>query len=138
MHLDTTSVGRASDELVRFQGNVSVFDALQGAVHDLKNADSLSSADFMERMGDRLAELSRNQQNALNALGTLGARTERLNASGERLEGMDLNLQGVLSKIEDADLAEVALELSRTEQTLQLAQLTGSRLMQTSLLNFLR
>ena len=138
VHLDTTSVGRASDELVRFEGNVSVFDALQGAVHDLKNADSLSSADFMERMGDRLAELSRNQQNALNALGTLGARTERLNASGERLEGMDLNLQGVLSKIEDADLAEVALELSRTEQTLQLAQLTGSRLMQTSLLNFLR
>jgi flagellin-like hook-associated protein FlgL len=39
--------------------------------------------------------------------------------------------------VEDADFAEVALDLQRSEQTLQLAQATGSRLMQQSLLRFL-
>ena len=138
VHVDTTRITSAGEELVRFDGNVSVFDALAGAAADLSRAGELGADELTERLTERLAELSRNQTNALNALGTLGARTERLNASGDRLGAMDLRLTGVLSNIEDADLADVALELSRAEQTLQLAQLTGSRLMQTSLLNFLR
>lgn len=138
VHLDTKNVNRAGSELLSFQGGVSIFDALQGAASDLKNSSGLGSSDFLARMTDRLTEMDRNQENALSALGTLGARTERLNDSAERLSAMDLSLQGVLSKIEDADLATVALELSRAEQTLQLAQMTGSRLLQNSLLNFLR
>lgn len=138
VHLDTTSVNRAGSELLSFQGGVSIFDALQGAAADLKGSSGLDSADFLARMSDRLSEMERNQENALSALGTLGARSERLNDSAERLGAMDVSLQGVLSQIEDADLATVALELSRAEQTLQLAQMTGSRLLQNSLLNFLR
>jgi flagellar hook-associated protein 3 FlgL len=138
VHLDTTNVNRAGSELLSFSGGVSIFDALQGAASDLKNSDGLDSADFLARMTDRLGELERNQENALSALGTLGSRSQRLNDSAERLSAMDLSLQGVLSQIEDADLATVALELSRAEQTLQLAQMTGSRLLQNSLLNFLR
>jgi len=138
VHLDTTNVNRAGNELLSFSGGVSIFDALQGAASDLKNSGGLDSADFLARMTDRLGEMERNQENALSALGTLGARSQRLNDSAERLSSMDLSLQGVLSQIEDADLATVALELSRAEQTLQLAQMTGSRLLQNSLLNFLR
>lgn len=138
VHLDTRGLGRAGEELVRFEGNVNVFDALQGAIDDLRAGDSLSTGEVLDRLDQRLSEMSRNQQNALNAMGDLGARLERLNDSGDRLASMDLNLQGVLSNIEDADLADVALDLSRAEQTLQLAQLTGSRLMQNTLLNFLR
>lgn len=138
LHLNTTNLHRAGNELVSFQGGVNIFDALQGAASDLKNSSSMDSADFMARMRSRQTEMSRNQENALSALGTLGARTARVNDSAERLTSMDLSLQGVLSGIEDADLATVALELSRAEQTLQLAQLTGSRLLQNTLLNFLR
>lgn len=138
IHLNTTGLGREGSELVRFEGNVSAFDALKGAIDDLRSGDDLSTGEIMDRLDQRLSELSRNQQNALNAMGDLGARLERLNDSGERLASMDLNLQGVLSNIESADYADVALELSRAEQTLQLAQLTGSRLMQNTLLNFLR
>jgi len=138
VHIDTTNVNRSGGELVSFGGAVSVFDALQGAANDLKNSPNLDASDFSARMSDRMDELLRNQDNSLRALGTLGARTERLNTSASRLQAMDLNLQGVLSLIEDTDLSKVALELSRAEQTLQLAQMTGSRLIQTSLLNFLR
>lgn len=138
VHLDTTNVNRAGSELLSFQGGVSIFDALQGAASDLKNSGGLDSADFLARMTDRLSEMDRNQGNAISALGTLGARSARMNDSAERLSAMDLSLQGVLSYIEDADLATVALELSRAEQTLQLAQMTGSRLLQNTLLNFLR
>ena len=53
------------------------------------------------------------------------------------LEDLDVSVRSLISDVEDADFAEVALDLQRSEQTLQLAQATGSRLMQQSLLRFL-
>ena len=47
-------------------------------------------------------------------------------------------LAALTSETEDADISEVVLKLTRAEQTLQIAQATGARLIQQSLLNFLR
>ena len=46
--------------------------------------------------------------------------------------------QGLLSGVEDADFSQVVLDMTRAEQTLELAQATSVRLLSTSLLNFLR
>ena len=60
-----------------------------------------------------------------------------LTGAAQRLNGLDLQFQGLVSDVQDVDLAEVVLALTEAEQTLQLAQATGLRLLQTSLLNFL-
>ena len=65
-------------------------------------------------------------------------RSARLGGAEQRQEGLDLELRGRLSAVEDADLAEVALDLSRSQMVLELAQAAGARLIQTSFLNFLR
>jgi hypothetical protein len=39
--------------------------------------------------------------------------------------------------VEEADVTDVILDMTRTEQTLQLAQATGARLLQNTLLNYL-
>ena len=90
------------------------------------------------RLELRFEELGENYDRILKGLGTLGARTERLLSSGTRLETLSLNLDGLLSQIEDIDITKVILDMNRSEQTLQLTQATGSRLIQNSLLNFLR
>jgi flagellin-like hook-associated protein FlgL len=51
---------------------------------------------------------------------------------------METHLASLLSSTEDADLSSTILEMSKAEQTLQLAQATGSRLLNTTLLNYLR
>jgi flagellin-like hook-associated protein FlgL len=55
-----------------------------------------------------------------------------------KIEGMVGELSAHLSEVEDADLASVVMEASQAEQTMQLAQMAGARLMQNTLLNFLR
>ena len=70
--------------------------------------------------------------------GVLGARGSRLRNADARLEGVSLQLESLLSNTQDVDFSEVVLQMTRSEQTLQLAQATGARLMQQSLLNFLR
>jgi len=73
----------------------------------------------------------------LIGLGVLGSRSQRLNSAGERTLSVGLQLETFLSSITDADYAEVALDLTRSDLSLQVAQASGARLIQTSLLNFL-
>ena len=115
-----------------------MFDTLQGITDDLRNADGLSQDKLLERLNLRLEELDRNAGNVGISLGVLGSRSARVQAAEDRLRGVDLQLNSLLSDTRDADLAEAVTTMVRAEQTLQIAQATGVRLIQTSLLNFLR
>jgi len=138
LHVDTTAVHRAGPELVSFTGATDIFSVLAGVAADLRNSEGLPQADVLDRLNLRFGELEQNYNQVLKALGTLGARTERLISSGERLESLSLNVEGLLSQVEDVDITSVILEMNQAEQTLQLAQATGSRLIQRTLLDFLR
>ena len=137
LHVDATGVKRAGSELVTFGGTGNVFDILQGVGDDLRNDDLLTAGKLTDRLKERLSELDRGHENLLIGLGVLGSRSQRLNSAAQRTLGVGLQLESLLSSITDADYAEVALDLARSDLSLQVAQASGARLIQTSLLNFL-
>ena len=137
VHVDTTSIVRAGTELVSFGGTVNAFDVLQGVVEDLENVHDLDVDALTARLGSRLSELDRNQESLLSAATAFGAQSQRLQAADLRLADLDLSLKSLLSDTEDADLSSVILDMTQAEQTLQLAQATGARLLQQSLLDYL-
>ncbi len=138
LHLDTTGIHRAGVELVTFAGAVNVFDTLQGIVDDLANGDGLSARDLRERLDIWLGELDRNHEVLQIATGQLGSLSARASSLENSFDDEQIAVRGLLSGVEDVDFAQVALDMTRSEQTLQLAQATSARLLQTSLLNFLR
>ncbi len=138
VHVNLTNVNRAGSELIQFKGTVDVFAAIEGIVSDLRNEAGLEPNELIDRLGLRLDELDRNHNNLLGALGTLGGSAQRMDLTQTQTEELDLRLRGLLSDVEDADFSELILDLTQTEQTLELAQLSGTRLIQTSLLNYLR
>lgn len=137
LHVDTTGVRRSGSELVTFGGTTNTFDLLQGIADDLRNADGLDQPEIVARLNQRLGELDRNHDNVLDAVGVLGSRSQRLVASDGRALDVEVQLQSQLSDASDADLASVAIDLARADMILQVAQASGARLIQTTLLNFL-
>jgi flagellin-like hook-associated protein FlgL len=138
VHVDTTELVRAGREQATFAGTPNLFDTLQGVVDDLRNGEEVSRNVMIDRVGVRLREFDRSQSDLLLGLGQLGATSKRIQTSEERLLDLRVELQGLVSNVEDADFSMTALDLTRAEQTLQLAQATGSRVIQQSFLNFLR
>lgn len=138
IHVDTTELVRAGREQATFAGTPNLFDTLQGIVDDLRNGAGVDRNEMVDRVGVRLREFDRSQSDLLLGLGKLGATSKRIQTSEERLLDLRVDVQGLVSNIEDADFSQTALDLTRAEQTLQLAQATGSRVIQQSLLNFLR
>ena len=120
-----------------FAGTPSIFDSIRGAVADLRSPEGADRNMILGRLQRRLDELDRSQGDLLIGLGRLGAATQRIDVASQRLEDLEVTVDGLISNVEDADFAEVALDLQRAEQTLMLAQATGARLMQQSLLNYL-
>ena len=137
LHVDTTTVGRAGSELVTFEGALGVFDLFHGIAEDLRNEQGLSSPELTRRLEQRLEDLDQAHEDILLSAGLLGSRSRRLETASDGLSAGELALEGIRSTIEDADLAETALEMAKADMALQLAQSSGARLLQNSLLNFL-
>lgn len=138
LHVDTRNIARAGAELVTFSGSANVFDTLQGVIDDLRNVDGLDAGAVQQRLGKRLAELDRNRDNLTIGLAALGARSAQIADSKSRLQDLDQEVQKLRSNVEDVDIATAVLDMNRTEQALQLAQQTGVKLLQNTLMNYLR
>ncbi len=85
-----------------------------------------------------LAMLDERLELVLKARSSLGAKINRLQRNIERMGTMEVNYSGLLSKNEDADIAEVVMHLKMSEHVYQAALATGARILQTTLVNYLR
>lgn len=138
VHLDTTKIVQSGRDLVSFGGTSNVFDIVQGIVADLRNDAGLSTKEVQKRLNTRLVELDSKHDDVLVGTGSLAARSSRIADVQERLSNRSIDVAGRLEKVEDVDLTTAVLEVTRTQQTLELVQSTGSRLLRTSLLDYLR
>ena len=138
LHVDLTEVRRSGEELMQFSGAVNIFDLMAGVSEDLRNSAGLTGSEITDRLNGRLDELDRHMDNLLVADGVLGSRSSRLEDTESRFGNAMVQISGLLSSVEDADFAEVVMDLRQAENTLQLTQATGTRLIQRTLLDFLR
>jgi flagellar hook-associated protein 3 FlgL len=120
------------DELFRETG---VLDVLGGL------ADALSAAaaggDTTE-VGTRLSELDTAFDELQSKLAEVGARTNRLEVARSNVEALDLNLQTLQSDLEDADLEEAVSDLVGRQMAYQAALLATSKILSTTLTDYLR
>lgn len=109
----------------------SVFDhltALSAALRADDVAGIRAGIDQVSAAGDRVS----------SALSDVGSRTVRIELAAERAAGMELDLANRLSEIENADLPKTMVELQMQEVAYQAALAATSRVLQPSLVDFLR
>ncbi|MCR8978199.1 flagellar hook-associated protein FlgL [Brevibacillus laterosporus] len=140
----TSNEGKVEMEMsqgVFFQVNISgknifdspagenIFKTLEDIVGDL-NAGK-SAADYLDRMDNHI-------NNLLLERAALGARSNRLELMTDRLDTDSVSITSMMSKNEDADEAEVITNLKMQENVHRAALGAGARIIQPSLLDFLR
>lgn len=91
---------------------------------------------------DAFLQLKKNLETASNTLSTevtkFGAKLNRLDITASRLENAQTTLKETLSNSEDADTAALIMELKNQETVLQSSLDVGGRILQPTLLSFLR
>jgi flagellar hook-associated protein 3 FlgL len=127
--------GSATPLLGSGGGDGGLIDTLRNISAHLRggaaaDADALRSTD--------LAALERNLDGLNTARANVGATVNRLDAADARLGATELAATKLLSEIEDVDFAQAALNLSSQQSVYDAALRTGARIIQPSLLDFLR
>lgn len=89
-------------------------------------------------LGSRITELQTSQTEILSVAADIGGRMNRLDLVQLRYEQDELNYKTVRSEIEDVDLAETTMQLKMAEAVYSAALAVGARVIQPSLVDFLR
>ncbi|MCA9154148.1 MAG: flagellar hook-associated protein FlgL [Planctomycetales bacterium] len=137
-NIDSSGILRAGEASVEFSGTADAFTVLKQLREDLLNTRGLSNEELGDALNRRVADLDRHRDNILTIVGDQSATLESLEATQQRLEEVQLNLAGVISDRESADMVEVVLNLQNEQNMLQYTFATTSRLFDINLLNFLR
>ncbi len=95
-------------------------------------------ANDREITGQLIGNLDQGMQILLNTRAGVGAKVIRLETTDTRLSDLDYNFNKLLSEVEDADLTKVATDLAMQENAYNSALIATSKVIQPSLLDFLK
>lgn len=128
--IEEVSGGRTAKKLGLFGASdlIGTMMVLQNA---LENNDQEGAGLLLEHIDNSL-------QHLLNQRATVGARGVRLESTDIRLINRDLGFIKLLSDVEDADLAKLVIQLATYENSYQAALMASARIIQPTLLQFLR
>ncbi len=140
---DTGAVTRSVADGVDLKVNLNgpeVFGPAGGSLFDLLTtiADDLRNNPAAPVAANALTDLDGARNRLLSSLGEVGARSNRLSGITERARSSELNLSTRLGEAESVDLPETIMELQLQEVAYQAALSATSRVIQPSLLDFLR
>lgn len=138
LYVDTTSISSTGVEMVSVAGTYNVFDTLIGARDLLENERGLSDV-HLEQCRDRLSD-SLDEMRDLLAEKTvsIGARVGFIDDLKNSLDDIKFDTESEATMLQEADIAQIAIDLSRREVLYQLSLSVAGKLMSLSLLDFIR
>ncbi|WP_206098576.1 flagellar hook-associated protein FlgL [Paenibacillus montanisoli] len=96
------------------------------------------SAGDQSQAGALLGQLTTRMDKILNVRAEVGARSNRIDLMDARIKDLNVNMTELNSKIEDADMAETITKLQEDQNVYQASLSVGAKIIQPSLLDYLR
>lgn len=118
-----------------------VFDVSGGSSNLLnimdKLKDALTAGDH-QAVSNILSDIDKQMENVLAIRSEAGAKSNRIDLIKNRLQSDNYNFTALLSRNEDADMAQVITNLQMDENVYRASLASGAKIIQPSLIDFLR
>lgn len=111
--------------------STNAFKVLDDLKNGLYNNDQAAISQAIGDLDSRI-------DHVLEKWSEIGAKSNRLELTKNRLEDENNNLKKLLSDVEDADMAELITKLKSEESVYEAALASGARIIQPSLVDYLR
>jgi flagellar hook-associated protein 3 len=137
LYVDTTQINDTGTELVRVPGTYDVFSTLISIRDILQNERNLSDAQLSEIQDSCLTSLEEVSNLVVQASVSVGMKIEFLSDLKDNLENINYNIEEEATQLQEADIAQVAIELTRREILYEMSLSIAGKLMSLSLLDFI-
>jgi flagellar hook-associated protein 3 FlgL len=123
-------------------GTTDVFSVISQAIKLAETPNTANdpnvSAQWQEQLGHTITNIQSSMDNLLKFRANIGSRMEESDDLSSAGSARDIEYSTTLSRLQDVDLTKAISDLTKTQTTLQAAQLSFSQVSQLSLFNYLR
>jgi len=137
LYVDTTGITATGYDLVSIPGTYDIFNSLITIRDLLENQNGLSTNQLIETAQNLPASTDEISKLLVKAQVSVGSRIGFLDDLQHSLKDIQYNNQDETTRLQEADIAQIAIDLSRREVLYQMSLSVAGKLMSMSLLDFL-
>jgi flagellar hook-associated protein 3 FlgL len=137
LYVDASNITAEGKIPVRAEGTFDMFSVLISARDLLYNTENLSDAQISKMMNDTVMLMQQVEEKVVRAFPIVGGRIQTLTSLRDSIEEMKLNTDDEISRLNDADITQVAIDLARYLLLYEMSLNVASKMFNLSLLDFL-
>jgi flagellar hook-associated protein 3 FlgL len=137
LYVDTTGITAVGVDMVRVAGTYDIFNTLINIRDILKNERGLSDAQLQELRNNSIESLEEIRSLLTEKSVSMGSRIGFLEDLKETVENIRFGTEDETTMLQEADIAQIAIDISRREVLYQMSLSVAGRLMSMSLLDFI-
>lgn len=138
LYVDTTGITSAGTDLVQVPGTNDMFNTLITLRDILNNARGLSDAQLQQLRSAATSSLDEIQNLLVQKQVSVGSRIGFLSDLQTGLDDVKTNNQTQADELQQADIAQISIDLARHQALYQMSLAVASKLMSLSLLDFIQ
>ena len=137
LYVDSTGINSTGVEMVSISGTYDIFNTLISIRDILKNEKGLTDAQVKELINNSLNSLEEISNLLVQTEVSVGSKIGFLDSLEDSLTDLKYNTEDELTRLTEADIAQVAIDLSRREVLYQMSLSVAAKLMSMSLLDYI-
>jgi flagellar hook-associated protein 3 FlgL len=137
LYVDTTGINNTGVELVRIPGTYDIFNTLITVRDVLKNQRQFSESQLQQLRGSCLVSLDEVRNLLLQDSVSVGSKIGFLDDLKDSLKNLKYNAEDEAARLQEADIAQIAIDISRREALYQASLAVAAKMMSLSLLDYL-
>lgn len=138
LYVDTTSITGPGVDLVRVPGTYDIFSSLIGIRDILNNEKNLPEVQVREMLENSIDSLDEINELLVRAEVSIGSRIGFLDDLNDTVKNVEFNAEDESTRLVEADIAQIAIDLSRREVLYQMSLSVAAKVLSVSLLDFIR
>ncbi|MCH7555863.1 MAG: flagellar hook-associated protein FlgL [Planctomycetes bacterium] len=137
LYVDTTGITSTGVDLVSVPGTYDIFNTLIIIRDVLENEKGFSEAQVRELLNNLPSSVEEISKVLVQAQVSIGSKIGFLDGLKYSLKGLKYDTEDEATRLQEADIAQIVIDLSRREVLYQMSLAVAARLMSMSLLDFI-
>ena len=137
LYVDTTGITGTGIDLVRIPGTYDIFNTLITIRDVLENQNGLAATQVAELVKSLPYSIDEIKRVLVKAEVSIGSKIGFLDDLKHSLKDIQYNIEDETTRLQEADIAQIAIDLSRREVLYQMSLSVAAKLMSMSLLDFI-
>jgi len=137
LYVNVSAMTATGTEAIRTPGTYDMFNVLISA-RDLMSDTTLPADQWNEKLSETIGSMHDVEDRVTRAFPKIGGRITTLTSLQTSLDNIKFNTEDEISRLQEADIAQVAVDLARHEVLYEMSLSVASKMFSLSLMNFLR